>query len=77
MMNSVKIGISIVVGNWNLCLLRLKTIPEKLSDGERKGLEMKFLLYDTETTALDTKKCGLHQLSGLIIEYYDLEFKNL
>ena len=38
---------------------------------------MKFLLYDTETTALDTKKCGLHQLSGLIIEYEDLEFKIL
>ena len=35
---------------------------------------MKFLIYDTETTSLDTKKCGLHQLSGMVVEYQNNEF---
>lgn len=30
---------------------------------------MKYLLYDTETTSVNTKACGLHQLSGLVLEY--------
>lgn len=30
---------------------------------------MKFLLYDTETTGLNTKTCGLHQLSGMVLQY--------
>lgn len=30
---------------------------------------MKYLLYDTETTSVNTAVCGLHQLSGLILDY--------
>lgn len=30
---------------------------------------MKYLLYDTETTSVNTKTCGMHQLSGLVLEY--------
>lgn len=30
---------------------------------------MKYLLYDTETTSVNTAVCGLHQLSGLVLDY--------
>ncbi len=35
---------------------------------------MKFLLYHTETTGLDPKTCGLHRLSGMLLEYEDNQF---